>query len=268
MAHIFAIANRKGGIGKTNVSFNLAGVLAEAGFRILVVDMDEQGSLTSILTGQKSLKPGIWNILYDFIDEDKDDGERILAVDAIRRTGIDKLDLLPSSKMLKNLDRFFTDFSESSEFLDIALEPVRDQYDFIIIDCHSSFKLATTMALIAANGIIIPTECSDLSIAELAETVSFTQEIQQKENPDLALLGVIINKFDSRRGNERIFHDEIQNKFKELVFKAEFRDNNEYAEVSIHGQPVTMSKPHSEQADSYRAFRTEILQRINYSASV
>ncbi len=256
MAHIFAIANQKGGVGKTNVSYNLAGSLAEKGHKVLLVDMDGQASLTSIMFDDyKNIYPSVYNLIDD------DQGLETTAV--IRQTNLENIDILPAGKKLQKIDAIFGADFEAQEYLDMRLEPVRDQYDFIIIDCPPKLGTGTQMSMIAATGLIVPTERSDLSINEVGRTIDFMKAIKKSANTNLVLIGIIINKLNTRRKLQQEYRDLVRQQYRDLVFKAEFKDNKQYAETSTHKQPVTQLSPKSEQAEAYRILTKELFKRIN-----
>ena len=256
MAHIFAIANMKGGTGKTNVSFNLAGSLSEKKHKVLLIDMDGQASLTSILFDDyRRLKPNV----FDLIDDEQD----IQPTTIIRSTGLNGIDILPSGKKLQKLDSLYGADLEAQEYLDMALEPLHDTYAFIIIDCPPNLGTATQMSMIAATGVIIPTECSDLSINELGRTIEFMQAIKKRVNPALSLVGIVINKFNTRRKLEQEYLNLINQTYQDLVFQANIKNNKEYMEVSTAGQPVTQLRPRSDQAQTYRNLTQELINRLN-----
>lgn len=255
MTHTIAIANLKGGTGKTNVSYNLAGSLVEQGHSVLIIDMDGQASLTSIIFDDYlSLKPTVFTLLDDEFDLDPRE--------VIRHTEIDNLDVLPAGRKLQRLDAIFGTESDAPALLQMAIASIQGNYDFIIIDCPPSLGLATQMAMVAADSLIVPTECGFQSINETARTIEFMQAMK-KFNPNLALLGVLINRYDMRRGQEQEFRNLLHERYQKLMFGTELRNNVQYAEVPTQRLPVTHLYPRSQQADAYRALIKELQKRVN-----
>ncbi len=256
MAHKIAIANLKGGTGKTNVSYNLAGSLVDEGHRVLVIDMDGQASLTSIVFDDYlKLKPTVFTLLDSELELDTQD--------VIRESHIDNLHILPAGRKLQRLDAIFGTEQDAPALLQMALDSIDGDYDYVIIDCPPSLGMATQMAMVAADSLIVPTECGIQSINETARTIEFMRVMQDKFNPDLVLLGILINRYDVRRGQDRDYRGMLHERYKKLVFGIELRNHVQYAEVPSERLPVTQLYPKSPQADAYRALIKEIKKRVN-----
>lgn len=245
------VANQKGGVGKSSVCCHASGALAEKGHKVLIVDMDAQGSISSIFTD------GIPNLRYTVFDLLTADTDCEIH-DVIKFSQIENISIIPSNKALKHLDTKLAGEIDALYLLQEALEPILDDYDFIFIDCPPKLDLATRMALVAADGVIIPVECHDFAFMGTTEMIDEINRIKKRLNPELKILGFVINKYDARRTIEQNYNEVLRANFKDLIFKTEFHDNVEYVEAAAKRLPITHFRPHSEQAEAYREFVAEI----------
>ena len=255
MAYIIPVVNQKGGAGKSMVSFNLAGAYAADGKKVLFVDMDEQGTMTArFFGGNNSVSPGV----YDIIDPE----DRVDAHEAVHSTPVENISILPANKKLRRIERLFGSDPDSRLFLSIGLQPVMNEFDFIVIDCPGNLGLLSEMALAASSGAIIPVECASEAINPLSETLRLIEHIRKSPNPELSLLGIVLNRFNARRSEDNEYRKLIRNEFGQLIFDSEFRDHSEYKTSTSLGVPIVNLYPKSEHADSYRAFSSEVKARL------
>jgi len=252
---IIAVANQKGGVGKTSISVNLAGTLAQFGKKVLLVDMDPQGNSTSTFFANiDSITPTVNDLL---VDEPAIDAERV-----VRETRFARLHVAPANLSLNNLDSRTAGEPDSQDYLADALDTARDRYDFIIIDCPPNLGTATRMALVAADGLIIPMEAQDYALSGSQHIIGFVNRIQKKANPRLTVIGFVINRFTASRSLEQKYNDLLRKQYPSLVFTTEFRNQVEYAQVATMQTPITHLLPHSPQAEAYRQFANEVIGRL------
>lgn len=257
MPQTIAVANQKGGVGKTSVSLHTAGALAEKGFRVLLIDMDQQANLSSVFIEQpETLQVSINDLLNE---EPEYDVEEV-----IQKTHIENIDIIPASLHLSNLDaRLAADFDFDSQFyLFTAIQEVQDQYDYVLIDCPPNLGIATRMAMVAATRVIIPVECQNWSAVGTGKIMTLIERIQDKVNDKLDILGFVINKYAANRSLEKNYRAMLREQYGDMVFNAEFRNNVEYAEAAEVHQPITHYLPKSDQANEYRNFVKEFDKRF------
>jgi chromosome partitioning protein len=251
MSIIIAIANQKGGVGKTNITFNLSGALAEKNKRILLIDLDQQGNLSSaFLDNIYNLKTTVTDILLD---------DDIAISEIIQKTSFQNIDIIPSNIDLSKIDLQLAGEPDAQYFLADKLKDIKDNYDYIIIDCPPSLGLATRIGLVAADQVIIPLECQEWAIKGTAYLRGAITKIRKRANPKLKIMGYLINKFAGRRKLEEVYRDTILESFKDKVFKVVLKNSVKYAETATFKKPITTYLPSSEQAEEYRKLAKEII---------
>lgn len=245
-----AVANQKGGVGKTNICFNAAGVLAELGQKVLIIDMDAQVTMSGIfLDKARRTKPSVYHLL----DEDP-----VVEVNqVIRSTHLENIDLLPGSVTLRRLDSNLSGVTEANYFLRDVLQETSNNYNVILIDCPPSLNQATRMALVAADAIIAPLQCTEESFQASGILLGEIEHVKQHLNPKLKFLGFVINLYMPRRSMQQDYYQVIKEQLKDKLFKTEFRNHTEYAETIPKKSPITFYKPKSDQANLYRQFVKE-----------
>ena len=251
MSTVIAITNQKGGVGKTNITFNLSGALAEKNKRILLIDLDQQGNLSSaFLDNIYNLKTTVTDILLD---------DNIAISEIIQKTSFQNIDILPSNIDLSKIDLQLAGELDAQYFLADKLKEIKDNYDYIIIDCPPSLGLATRIGLVAADQVIIPLECQEWAVKGTAYLRGAITKIKKRANPKLKVMGYLINKFAGRRKLEEVYRDTILESFKDKVFKVHLKNSVKYAETATFKKPITTYLPSSEQAEEYRKLAKEIL---------
>ncbi len=252
MPKVIAIANQKGGVGKTNVTFNLSGALAEQKKKILLIDLDQQGNLSStFLDSIYSLKITVAGILLD-------DGMPLLR--AVQKTSFGKINIIPSNIDLSKIDIQLAGEPDAQYFLADKLDEIKDGYHYVIIDCPPSPGLAARIGLVASDEVIIPLECQEWAVKGTAHLRGAIAKIRKRANPKLRIMGYLINRFDGRRKLEEVYRDTILERFKDKVFKVELKNSIRYAEAATFKSPITKYLPLSEQAETYRKLAQEILE--------
>ncbi|MEA1939897.1 MAG: ParA family protein [Candidatus Caldatribacteriota bacterium] len=248
---IIAIANQKGGVGKTNVAFNLAGALAESGQKLLLIDMDQQANLSSAFLNKiYELEFTITNL---FLDDEIDLSK------VIYKTPFKNIDIVPSNIEMSKIDLQLAGEPDAQYFLADKLEGLYHEYDFIIIDCPPNLGLATRIGLVAANKVIIPLECQEWAVKGTVYLRGAITKIKKRANPNLEIMGYLINKYVSRRKLEDVYHENILENFKDKVFNVELKNSVKYAEAVTFRKPITSYLPSSEQAECYRKLTQEII---------
>jgi len=256
MTYKLAIANQKGGVGKTTISMGLAGVLAEMGKRVLLVDMDQQGNLSSaFLDNIHNLPATVFELLTDEAGIDE----------ALHKTHIENIDILPANLALSDLDVRLGGDDDSQYYLLEALNELNANYDFVIIDCPPNLGKATRMALVASNGILVPIECQEWAVKGSSQLDAYVEKVQKRANPSLEVLGFIINKYDPRRSLEATYNQALREKYPDRIFQTELHNNVQYTEAATARLPINYYLPHSKQAELFRTLINEIMPYVKKS---
>jgi len=256
-ARIIALANQKGGVGKTTSAINLGAGLAELGQRILLVDFDPQGGCAIGLGFQPDeLEVTIYNCLLD---------RDTTASDAILSTQIENLDLLPSNIDLSAAELMLSGEVAREQSLLRVLSPLRPLYDFILIDCMPSLGLLTVNALTAADGVIIPLECEYYALRGMAQLMDSIGLVQDRLNPRLHVDGIIATMFDRRTLHSREVLTTVEDAFGKKLFDTVVRKTIRFAEAPVAGQPILTYAPTSTGASAYRKLAKEVMERVSSS---
>ena len=231
-----------------------AGALAEAGHRVLIVDMDEQGDISQLfIENIYEQKPTIADLLT--LDPD------VTADTVIRHTGIENIDLIPANWDLGELDERLAGDYDAEYYLKEALEPLEQRYDFVLIDCPPYSGRASRLALVAAQGVVVPIECDRWSFAGAERMLADIARVQRRSNPGLRLLGFVINKYNAQRTVERNYHRAIRETHKDNVFDVVFGSYVQFKESTTSGMPITHYEPKSDKAEAARMFARELLNK-------
>lgn len=251
MGRIIAIANQKGGVGKTTTAINLSACLAEAGQKVLAIDMDPQGNLTS---GFGLDKGNIDNTVYELIMGDSSFGE------CVQREANENLDILPSDADLAGAEVELIGTEKKESRLRTALQPVRDQYDFIIIDCPPSISLLTLNSMTAADSVIIPIQCEYYALEGLTQILKTVSLVQKRMNPQLKIEGIVFTMFDSRTNLSAEVVESVRKNLKEHIYQTQIPRNVRLAEAPSYGMPITQYDTRSSGAESYRMLAAEVIE--------
>ena len=255
MALIYALANQKGGVGKTTTTINLGAYLAQLGKRVLLVDIDPQANATSSLGIDKhSVQRGSYDALLDL------DGG---ALNILKNPKL-KLSILPASPALAGAEVELVDELARETRLRRALEPAVNRYDYILIDCPPSLGLLTLNGLVAAkDGVLIPVQCEYLALEGLGQLTETIERVRRALVPDLRVRGVILTMFDSRTNLANDVVAEVQKFFPNLVFKAVIPRSIRLAEAPSYGVPISVYDPKSSGALAYEALAREMIEQDN-----
>jgi chromosome partitioning protein len=256
VARIVAVANQKGGVGKTTTTINLAASLALADRNVLLVDVDPQGNLTSGVgqKGRASEAGTVYNALTS-LEPTTDAAPFIIS------TTIDRLHLIPAERNLTGAEIEMVTLNGREERLRALVDPLRDRYDYIFIDCPPSLGLLTLNALVAADAVLIPLHCEYFALEGLADLVGTMRRVRAALNPGLDIDGVLLTMFDERTNLGQQVASDVRNFFKEKVFRTVIPRNVRLGEAPSHGMPVILYDAKSRGAEAYRALAREVIER-------
>ena len=251
MGIIIAVANQKGGVGKTTTALNLATCTAAQGYRVLLVDFDPQANATS---GMGIQRENLKNTVYTLLDG------QVSTEDAIVRTPW--LDMIPGTVSLAGGEIELVDVAQREFRLKNALEQVRSIYDFIFIDCPPALGLLTLNALSAADQLIIPLQCEYFALEGLSQLMATIREVRRGLNPQLDLLGIVFTMYDARTNLSAQVVQNVQQHFKDKVFKTVIPRNVRLSEAPSHGKPIIAYDKLSRGAESYISLSEEFLRKV------
>jgi chromosome partitioning protein len=251
---ILAVTNQKGGVGKTTTALNVATALALAGQRVLIVDIDPQGNLTSGM-GQKGQR-GPGGSAYEAVTTDAETPDGF-----ILPTRVANLFLIPADRNLTGAEIEMVMLPERERRLQRVLLPLRERFDYILIDCPPSLGLLTLNALVAADAVVIPLHCEYFALEGLADLVSTLRRVRGALNPALDIEGVLLTMYDERTNLGQQVARDVREFFKDKVFQTVIPRNVRLGEAPSHGIPGVLYDARSRGAESYVALAREILAR-------
>lgn len=250
MANIIAVANQKGGVGKTTTSVNLSACLASLGKKVLLVDIDPQGNATS---GVGIEKGAIDHCVYNILVDDKD------VKDIMQHTLFENLHVIPSTIQLAGAEIELVPTISREVRLKRALAKVEKNYDYIIIDCPPSLGLLTINSLTAANAVLIPVQCEYYALEGLSQLLNTVRLVQKHLNTDLKIEGVLLTMLDARTNLGIQVIEEVKKYFQEKVYKAIVPRNVRLGEAPSHGKPIIAYDSKSRGAEVYLELAKEVL---------
>jgi len=250
MGKTYVFVNQKGGVGKTTSALNIGAYLAEEGKKILLVDFDSQANLSSGV-GAKSFKPGIYELLSGTATIDQ----------VVRKTAVSGLDVIPSSIDLSGAAVELIGQTGRNLFLKKALAPVKDLYDFTLIDCPPSLGVLAYNGMAAADDVLIPLQCEYFALEGLTHLLQAIQGIQNNLNKSLGIGGIFFTMYDPRTRLAQDVVKQVSTYFKNRVFSTIIPRNVRLAEAASHGQPIVLHDPHCSGARAYQSLAREVLNR-------
>lgn len=252
MGKIISFTNQKGGVGKTTTCINLAAYVAAMGKKVLVLDLDSQGNATSGLGIEKNKD---LKTIYDVISGDT------LLDEVIKPTLLENLDIIPATVDLAGAEIEMVQMPQREKIIKGILEPVKNSYDFIMIDCPPSLGLITVNALTASDSIIIPIQCEFFPLEGLTQLMNTIKLIKYHLNPTIDIEGVVMTMKDKRSNLTAQVSDEILKFFGKRVFFTYIPRNIRLAEAPSHGEPILVYEPYSKGAEAYMSLAEEFLDR-------
>ena len=252
MGKIIALANQKGGVGKTTTTINLAASLATLEKNVLVVDADPQANASSGLgVDIKEVDCSLYECIINHAD----------VRDAIYTTDIDGLDIIPSHIDLVGAEIEMLNLDNREKVIQKMLAPIKDEYDYILIDCSPSLGLITVNSLTAADSVIIPVQCEYFALEGISKLLNTIKIIKTKLNPKLEIEGFLLTMYDSRLRLANQIYDEVKRHFQELVFKTVIQRNVKLSEAPSHGLPAILYDADSTGSKNHLALAKEIINR-------
>ncbi len=250
-ARVVAIANQKGGVAKTTTAVNLGACLALAGRRVLLVDIDPQGNATSGLGIERAhLSSCVYDLLLD----------KAPAASLVLETQVSNLEVLPATLNLAGAEIELVNLPQREARLRRGLAPLREEYDYILIDCPPSLGLLTVNALTAADYVLIPIQCEYYALEGLGQLIRTIQMVRQYLNPSLEIGGVLLTMFDARTNLSLQVVEEVKEYFGDKVFRTIIPRNVRLSEAPSHGKPVVLYDPRSRGALLYKELAEEVIE--------
>ena len=253
MGRIIAIANQKGGVGKTTTSINLSACLAELEKKVLVIDLDPQGNTTS---GFGIDKEEMENTVYELML-----GECSIRESMTQVENIEHLSLIPSNVNIAGAEIELLGINEKEYILKKAVDYIRDDYDFIIIDCPPSLNMLTVNAMTTADSILVPIQCEYYALEGISQLIHTIDLVQERLNPNLKIDGVVFTMYDARTNLSSDVVDTVKENLNATVYQTIIPRNVRLAEAPSHGLPINLYDAKSSGAESYRNLAKEIIER-------
>ena len=252
MGRIIAIANQKGGVGKTTTAINLSSCLAETGKKVLAIDLDPQGNMTSGLGVDKSeLENTVYELMLD----------ECSIKESMTETVMENLELIPSNVNLAGAEIELLGINEKEYILKNAVDYIRDDYDYIIIDCPPSLNMLTINAMTTADSILVPIQCEYYALEGLSQLIHTIDLVQERLNPDLSIDGVVFTMYDARTNLSVRVVDNVKNNLQTTIYNTIIPRNIRLAEAPSHGLPINLYDSKSAGTESYRMLAKEVMER-------
>lgn len=252
MGRVIAIANQKGGVGKTTTTINLSACLAEKGQKVLAVDMDPQGNMTSGLGVDKN---NVENTVYDLIIGESSINEVIV------RDVLENLDIIPTSIDLSGAEIELLDVDEKEYIIRNAIANIKEDYDYIVIDCPPSLSMLTINAMTTADSVLVPIQCEYYALEGLSQLIHTVELVRDRLNPQLTIEGVVFTMYDARTNLSLQVVENVKDNLDQTIYKTIIPRNIRLAEAPSYGMPINKYDPKSAGADSYMRLADEVMKK-------
>ena len=253
MSRVIAIANQKGGVGKTTTSINLSACLAEKGKKVLLIDMDSQGNTTCGFGFEKN---ELDKTVYEVLREEVSIEEAIIPVEEC----FENLFLIPANRNLAGAEIELVTRENMQHILKKQLEPIKDEYDFIVIDCPPALGMLTVNAMTAADSVLVPIQCEFYALDGLSQLIYTIELIQESLNPDLYIEGVVFTMYDARTNLSLQVVENVKDNLKQTIYKTIIPRNVRLAEAPSYGLPINLYDKRSSGAEAYRMLADEVIE--------
>ena len=252
MGRVIAVANQKGGVGKTTTAINLSACLAEKGQKVLAIDMDPQGNMTSGLGIDKDeVEKNIYDLMIGQVGVEE----------VLQKEAIENLDIIPTSIDLSAAEIELIGVDDKEFIIRNAIAPIKDNYDYIIIDCPPSLNMLTINALTAATSVLVPIQCEYYALEGLSQLIHTIDLVKDRLNNDLEIEGVVFTMYDARTNLSLQVVENVKENLQQNIYKTIIPRNVRLAEAPSYGQPITLYDPRSTGAEAYRLLAEEVINR-------
>lgn len=252
MGRVIAIANQKGGVGKTTTAINLSACLAEKGQKVLAVDMDPQGNMTS---GLGLDKESVEKTVYDLIIGNADVDE------VLQKDALENLDILPTSIDLSAAEIELIGVEEKEYIVRDAIKDIRNNYDYVIIDCPPSLSMLTINAMTTADTVIVPIQCEYYALEGLSQLIHTVELVKERLNPELEIEGVVFTMYDARTNLSLQVVENVKDNLQQAIYKTIIPRNIRLAEAPSYGMPISQYDPRSAGSESYMKLADEVMNK-------